>query len=85
MKRILSNDELIPGNWYWIRSKGCQLLQNGETTSPGNFRPSQVKGFNGGVCGRPKSISDGMWCDPTNDQALGHYEIYGPIELPQLK
>ena len=78
MERILSNDGLIPNQWYWVRSKGGAKLANGTIAEPGEFVASKVKG------GQVKSIMSGMWCDPTNDQALRHYEIYGPILKPNV-
>ena len=76
MKRILKDDELTPGEWYWVRTKGGSLLANGKTTNPGIFTVSQVLG------GLWKSIMNGMWCDKNNSQALEIYEIYGPIPRP---
>ncbi len=79
MERITSNDDLTPGKWYWCRTKGGVMQANGKETEPGNWVASQVKG------GMWKSIMDGMWCDRNNDQALGIYEIYGPIPVPNAE
>jgi hypothetical protein len=76
MKRILKNDDLIPDEWYWVRSKGGEKMHNGSLSEPGVFVASKVNG------GKVKSIMVRMWCDSSNDQALHHYEIYGPIPRP---
>jgi hypothetical protein len=78
LKRILQNHQLVPDEWYWVRSKGGVKLNNGSLTEPGVFVASKVNG------GKVKSILVRMWCDSTNDQALKHYEIYGPIPRPTV-
>ena len=75
MERVTSNDELIPGLWYWRRLKGGAKLANGGTLLPGEFSAKKV------TQGHWKAIGD-MWCDNDNDQALGMYDIYGPIPWP---
>jgi len=75
MQRILSNDELIVGQNYIVRSK-----TNG--TNPG-YQPvaevTMVKELFG-----MKFIFNRMWATDDNNQALDHYEIYGPIDLEDM-
>lgn len=74
MKKIISNDQLKPGKYYWVRLKNHVELSSDSPSC--TFHPKLVSLVSG-----VKQIG-GVWCDPSNSQALSMYDMYGPIPCP---
>ena len=77
-KKITSNEELIPGNYYWVRSK---------SNPKGFFFPCLVTEhakIGSNDIPRKAIIVNEMdfWAYEGNSQALERYFIYGPIPIP---
>lgn len=70
---IRTNEQLVPGQWYWCRVKGAESKQ---------YFPQEVRTISGIKYVNFSGMR--MWCDPTNDQFLDLYEARGPIQPPAL-
>lgn len=79
-KQVTSNDELIPGNYYWVQNKERK----------GSFFPCYVTEHSPiGSADIPRKaiIINEMdfWAYEGNSQALARYNIFGPIPFPVVE
>jgi hypothetical protein len=82
MKTITNNDDLVVGQWYWMRFK---LNADDTKVFDNPWKASQVIEENhmgGGYKYIGTPPSNKMWCHQGNSQALKMYDIAGPIPQP---
>ena len=69
--QILENSQLEVGKYYH-----CYTKTTGRHS---------IELCKDGVCaGEPKYLANRIWADDNNNQALGLWDIYGPIEVPKI-
>jgi hypothetical protein len=82
---VFTDEQLIPGQWYWVESKRDGINLTGESIKP-DFRPYKVVGpFD--TPGYTKAVLMGdmaMWCCEGNFQFFPRYRAYGPIVPPNI-
>ena len=71
MQKITSNDQLIPGEWYWCISKNFTNRMN-------IYEVVQLEDDT-------KYLAERVWATDHNSQALEKWDIYGPIPKPYLE
>jgi hypothetical protein len=71
MQKILKNEDLIPGEWYWCRGKEPYH----------EFQIHEVMV----LIDDSKYIGNRVWAMDNNSQALEIFDIYGPIPKPYVE